>query len=249
MNILVSNDDGVRAEGLQHLVRSLQAFGQVVAVAPDRNRSGASSSLTLDVPLRLEQIAANLYAVNGSPADCVHLGCYRVMQETPTLVVSGINHGANLGDDVLYSGTVAAALEGRHLGLPAIAVSLAAHTPEHFETAARVVTLVVAKMQREGLSNRMVLNLNVPDCPYAQLSGFEVTRLGSRHRVDTLLEDRDPKGRKIYWLGPPSDGDDVGPGTDFYALSQGRVSITPISTDFTAHEALQPMAHWIEDLG
>ncbi len=246
MRILVSNDDGFRAKGIVTLADMLSEVARVTVVAPDRNKSGASSSLTLDIPIRSEQISPNFYSVTGSPADCVHLGCYRLMSKLPEMVVSGINHGANLGDDVLYSGTVAAALEGRHLGMPAVAISLASLNGSHFETAARVCLDLIKKLQEHPLPADKILNVNVPDLAYQDIKGIKVTRLGSRHRKDTILEDKDPKGRPIYWLGPPSDGQDVGVGTDFNAVQQGYVSVTPISVDFTAHEAISDLKVWME---
>jgi 5'-nucleotidase len=241
---LISNDDGIRAEGIDCLAETLSEIASVTVVAPDRNRSGASSSLTLDVPLRVEEVAPGRFSVTGSPADCVHLGCYRLMPEPPDLVVAGINHGANLGDDVLYSGTVAAALEGRHLGMPALAVSLNARSGPHFATAARVVVDMIQRLRAHPLTGRRVLNINVPNVPPDELKGIRFTRLGSRHRKDTLITDKDPKGQTIYWLGPPSDGDDIGEGTDFWAVSQGYVSVTPIHVDLTDHEARRDLENW-----
>lgn len=248
MNILLSNDDGYRAEGLRTLAKALQALGRVVVVAPDRNRSGASSSLTLDVPIRCERIEKDYYVVTGSPADCIHVGCYEVMNELPDLVVAGINHGANLGDDVLYSGTVAAAMEGRHLGVPAIAVSLVSRTGPHFDTAALWARQCVEWVSQGVFNGCKVLNVNVPNVPASDIKGYALTRLGGRHRGGTLIQQKDPKGRPIYWYGPPNDGEDIGPGTDFHAVAQNQVSLTPIVTDLTDYQALTRLNHHFEQL-
>jgi len=247
MKILISNDDGYRAQGILELADALKTVAYVTIVAPDRNKSGASSSLTLDVPIRAEQIKENFYSVTGSPADCVHFGCYQLHNELPDLVVSGINHGVNLGDDVLYSGTVAAALEGRHLGMPSMAISSASTDGTHLKAAAIVCLDLIKKLQQHPLPSGKILNVNVPDLAYEDIKGVKVTRLGSRHRSNTLLKEKDPKGRDIYWLGPPSDGQDTGEGTDFYALNHGYVSVTPLSVDFTAHEAIDHLKHWMEN--
>ncbi len=248
MNILISNDDGYRAVGIKTLAEKLKQIATVCVVAPDRNKSGASSSLTLDMPMRVSKISENLYATSGSPADCVHLGCYRLMQDKPDMVVSGINHGANLGDDVLYSGTVAAALEGRHLGMSAIAVSLVVNKNKQFTTAAEIVVRVIKHLETNPLATNKILNINVPDLPIEEIKGIRITRLGSRHRKDSIVDAKDPKGRRVYWLGPPSDGEDVGAGTDFHAISEGFVSITPISVDFTDFSAMDELNTWVEKI-
>jgi len=247
MHILISNDDGYRAAGVTILAEALKTLADVTVVAPDRNKSGASSSLTLDLPLRVEKISEQLYSVSGSPADCVHLGCYKLMSQLPDMVVSGINHGVNLGDDVLYSGTVAAALEGRHLGMIAIAISSASLSGENIHSAAMICLDLIKKLTTHPLAADKILNVNVPDLPYEQIKGIKVTRLGSRHRMNTLLEDKDPKGKTIYWLGPPSDGQDIAEGTDFNALQQGYVSVTPLSVDFTAKDAMENLKVWLEN--
>ncbi len=249
MKILISNDDGFRAQGVNVLADALSGFADITVVAPDRNCSAASSSLTIDMPLRVAKISANpypIYSTSGSPADCVHLGSYRLMQPMPDMVVSGINHGANLGDDVLYSGTVAAAMEGRHLGLSAIAISLVMKQHKNFATAAYFAQLMVKNLSSFPLQINKILNINVPDLALDEISGVKITRLGSRHRQDTIIDARDPKGRSIYWLGPPTDGDDVGEGTDFDAVAKGYVSVTPISVDFTDHQALQTLNQWLD---
>jgi 5'-nucleotidase len=246
MRILVSNDDGCRAPGLLALRDAVSGHcEQAVIVAPERDRSGASNSLTLDRPLRVTEIDSHRYCVNGTPTDCVHLALCGLFEQDPHLVVSGINAGANLGDDVLYSGTVAAAMEGRFLGLPAIAFSLAGSRLDHYDTAARVAGQLVEMLKRDPLPPNTIINVNVPDVPYASLRGFELTRLGNRHRSEPLVEAFDPRGRTVYWIGPPGAEADAGPGTDFHAVRERRVSITPISTDLTRHAAVEKLTGWV----
>ena len=245
MRILVSNDDGYRAEGLQRLADALRPLAEVTVVAPDRNRSGASNSLTLDVPLRVGSFGERAYSVNGTPTDCVHLAISGLFDFEHDMVVSGINHGANLGDDVLYSGTVAAAIEGRFLGLPTMAVSLVARDDGHFETAARVAAELVMRLMRAPLHSSMILNVNVPDMPYEHLRGMRVTRLGHRHRSESVVRASDPHGRAVYWVGPAGEGADAGEGTDFAAIAAGCVSITPLQVDLTRHAALADVDEWL----
>lgn len=248
MKILISNDDGYRAEGLQHLVKALEPLASVTVVAPERNRSGASNSLTLDLPLRVYPYEPGKHYVNGTPTDCVHLALSGLIEEQQDMVVSGINDGANLGDDVLYSGTVAAAIEGRFLGLPAIAVSLVTHgaAPNecHFATAARVAAELVMRLQRMPLK-ATILNVNVPNVPYEALQGTQVTRLGFRHRSEDVIRAKDPKGHAIYWVGPAGAGQDAGPGTDFHAVANRCVSITPLQIDLTRHAMLDDLRDWL----
>lgn len=226
MRILVSNDDGVHAKGIRALSEALAACGEVIVVAPDRNRSGASHSLTLEVPLRVTRIAETGYhAVKGTPTDCVHLAVNELVRPEPDMVVAGINHGANLGDDVIYSGTVAAATEGRHLGFPSLAISLVGKT--HFATAAHYAAQLVRGMMVHPLPADQILNVNVPDLPLDQIKGIRVTRLGNRHRAESVICSEDPRGQPIYWIGPPGSQQDAGEGTDFAAIEQGYVSITP----------------------
>jgi 5'-nucleotidase len=247
VNILLSNDDGYRAEGLRHLIEAVRPLADVTVVAPDRNRSGASNSLTLDVPLRVFEFGERCYFVNGTPTDCVHLAISGLFDFEHDMVVSGINDGPNLGDDVLYSGTVAAAIEGRFLGLPAIAISLAVHgNPKpHFATAARVATEIVMRVQRSPLSSATILNVNVPDVPYEQLKGYRATRLGNRHRAARIVPSQDPRGRPVYWVGPAGVGADAGPGTDFHAVANGYVSVTPLQIDLTRHAAIDDIGQWL----
>jgi 5'-nucleotidase len=248
LRILVSNDDGYRAEGLQHLVDALRPLASLTVVAPDRNRSGASNSLTLDVPLRVSRYGERQFFVNGTPTDCVHLAISGLFPDEVDhdMVVSGINDGANLGDDVLYSGTVAAAVEGRFLGLPAIAISLVCReAPRHFDTAARVASELLMRLQRTPLHASMILNVNVPDLPYEQLRGYRSTRLGNRHRSEPVVRTADPRGRPVYWVGPAGGGADAGEGTDFDAVAQGCVSVTPLQVDLTRHAALEEIGEWL----
>ena len=245
MRILLSNDDGVFAEGLQVLFDALDQHHDVTVIAPDRNNSGASNALSLHSPLRISQMKNGFYAVNGTPSDCVHLGVNCFLDEEPDLVVSGINHGANLGDDVVYSGTVAAATEGRYMGLPALAVSLTSKRGEYFSTAAQVVVDTITKLAEHPLPTNQILNINVPDVPMAQLQGIQVTRQGRRHRAETMVKDTDPFGREIYWYGPVGQEQDAGPGTDFHAIANGYCSITPLSVDMTAYQSLDEMKEWL----
>ena len=247
MKILVSNDDGYRAEGIHRLRAALATLGDVTVVAPDRNRSGASNSLTLDVPLRVFEAEPGVYFVPGTPTDCVHLAISGLFDFEHDMVVSGINDGANLGDDVLYSGTVAAAVEGRFLGLPTIAVSLCTSGAPgaHFEAAAEVARLLVTHLLERPLQRALILNVNVPDVPFAQLKGFRASRLGYRHRSAAVMKAQDPRGRPVYWVGPAGAEQDAGPGTDFDTVAQGFVSVTPLQVDLTRHAALPELATWL----
>ena len=249
MRILVSNDDGYRAPGLAALAAAMAQLGAVTVVAPDRNRSGASNSLTLDRPIRAA-LGDNGYTfVDGTPTDCVHLAITGLLDEEPDIVVSGINAGANLGDDVLYSGTVAAAMEGRFLGFPAIAVSLVGEEPQHYVTAAEVAKRLVLRLQTQTLPADTILNVNVPDVPWAELTGFEATRLGHRRKSEPVIKSRDPRGRAIYWVGPAGPEEDAGAGTDFFAIRQCKVSITPLQVDLTRYSALDVVSGWMKGLG
>jgi 5'-nucleotidase len=248
MKILVSNDDGYLATGINVLTEALARVADVVVFAPDRNRSAASNSLTVHMPLRVHKITENRYCVDGTPSDCVHLALTGFLDYDPDLVVSGINHGANLGDDVIYSGTVAAAMEGRFLGLPAIAVSLAGYGRlEHFDTAARVVTGLVQKLGRASFSSDVTLNVNVPDRPYEELNGVVAARLGFRHKSEPVVRQQDPHGRTIYWVGPAGRGADSGEGTDFHAIEQGMVAVTPLKVDLTRHDSLPQITDWLSN--
>ena len=245
MKILVSNDDGYQSPGLIALVSALSTIAEVAVVAPERDRSGASNSLTLDVPLRARRAENGFIRVDGTPTDCVHLAITGLLDDEPDLVVAGINHGPNLGDDVLYSGTVAAATEGRFLGLPAIAISMATFEPRHLETAAQVAVRLVERLVSEPLESSTILNVNVPDLPLHQIKGFSATRLGHRHKAEPVVSSTDPRGRTIYWVGPAGPEQDAGPGTDFHALRHGYVSITPLQVDLTRHAALEGLRDWL----
>lgn len=245
MKILLSNDDGYLSRGLRVLYERLLDFGHVDVVAPDRNQSGASSSLTLHSPLRVTETAPGIWSVNGTPSDCVHLALAGFLDDEPDIVVSGINHGANLGDDVIYSGTVAAAIEGRYCGLPALAVSLTGDRHEHFETAAAVAATLIERLTASPLPADLILNINVPDVPLDALAGIRATRLGFRHRAEPIVRQHDPRGRDIYWIGPAGPGEDAGPGTDFQAIEQGFASVTPLQIDLTRHQQLETLRGWL----
>jgi len=245
MHILLSNDDGFRSPGLAALHQALSGLGPCTVVAPDRDRSGASNSLTLARPVRAHREDNGFIAVEGTPTDCVHLAINGFLDDPPDMVVSGINAGANMGDDVHYSGTVAAAMEGRFLGLPAIAVSLSGEAPlRHYATAARVVRELIESRSPDERFVQM-LNVNVPDRPYAEIPAWRATRLGNRHRSEPVIEARDPRGRTCYWIGAPGAEQDAGEGTDFHALGAGCVSVTPLAADLTRYDALDGMASWI----
>jgi 5'-nucleotidase len=248
MRILVSNDDGYESTGIGALAAALVVHGEVTVVAPVRDRSGASNSLTLDRPIRVDAIRDGVYRVDGTPTDCVHLATTGLLDALPDMVVSGINAGGNLGDDVLYSGTVAAAMEGRSLGLPAIAISLVGETPTHYDTAAIIARRLIDRLHHEPLPADTILNVNVPDVPWEAVTGIEATRLGSRHRAEAAIRDQDPKGRAIYWIGPPGAQQDAGPGTDFDAIERQAIAITPMQVDLTRYTALESVAGWIEGL-
>jgi 5'-nucleotidase len=248
MNILISNDDGVHAEGLLTLASTLKTIAEIDVVAPDRNRSGASNSLTLTRPLRYQKLDNNFYSVEGTPTDCVHLAITGFLNKSLDMVVSGINAGANLGDDVLYSGTVAAAMEGRFLGLPALAISSVAHTPNHYKTAAQVAKIMVMKLSQDPLPAQTILNINVPDLPLNEIKGFEVTRLGARHKAESAIRDIDPRGNEIFWFGPAGPESDAGPGTDFFAINNGFVSITPLMLDLTHYKVFDQLSSWTQGL-
>lgn len=246
MRILVSNDDGVNAKGIKALVNELTNIAEVETVAPDRNRSAASNSLTLMRPLRVSRLDNGFYSVQGTPTDCVHLAVTGFLDPSPDMVVSGINDGANLGDDILYSGTVAAAMEGRFLGLPAIALSMVGENISHFQTGAKVARELVSKLKSMPLPSSAILNVNIPDIPFEELKGYEITRLGSRHCSEPLVEQLDPRGQKMYWVGPPGAEQDAGSGTDFHAIRRGYVSITPLQLDMTHYDLFSKLSVWLD---
>jgi len=250
MRILLSNDDGVFAKGIEIMHRYLSKTHEVTVIAPDRNCSGMSSALSLQSPLRTSRNEQGFYSVNGTPSDCVQLGVNSGQFDEPELVVSGINHGPNLGDDTIYSGTVAAALEGRHLGLPAIAVSLCSHKQsnehEYFETAAQLTCQIIEKLADHPLAPSQILNINVPNLPIEQVKGIKATRCGKRHRAETMVTSEDPFGKKIYWYGLLGKELDAGEGTDFHAIANRQCSVTPLSTDMTVHQQIPAMKPWLE---
>lgn len=246
MKILISNDDGYMAEGIKALADAMLDLGDITVVAPDRNRSGASNSLTLENPLRVNRLDNGVYRVEGTPTDCVHLAITGLLDDEPDMVVAGINAGANLGDDVLYSGTVAAAIEGRFLGLPAMAISLNGHTATHYETAAWAAKKLVSQLLASSLPADTILNVNVPDLPIDQITGFESTRLGRRHKAEPVIKELDPRGRAMYWVGPAGEEEDAGPGTDFDAMRRGVISVTPLQIDLTHYDAIDGVANWLQ---
>ena len=254
MRVLVSNDDGVDAPGIQALAQGLRDAGhEVIVVAPDRDRSGASNSLTLDAPIRVVQLDARTWKVYGTPTDCVHVaitGMLETHRLEPDIVVSGINNTANLGDDVIYSGTVAAAMEGRFLGLPAVAMSLVTrdHKGCHYETAARAAAEIIARLASDPLPANTILNVNVPDLPWGEIRGVETGRLGHRHRAEACVPQEDPRGRQWWWIGAAGPEADAGPGTDFHTVRSGCISITPIHCDLTRYQALEQVASWVGGL-
>jgi 5'-nucleotidase len=245
MHILLSNDDGYLAEGLVALAKGLGEMAEISVIAPDKNRSAASNSLTLDMPLRAETLTNGFIKVDGTPTDCVHLAITGLLDKEPDMVIAGINHGANLGDDVLYSGTVAAATEGRFLGLPAIAISMACSNPQYIATGVKVAKVVLQRILDKPLARDILLNVNVPDLPWEELKGFQSTRLGQRHKAEPVIKSADPRGRTFYWVGPPGKEQDAGEGTDFYAINQGFVSITPLQLDLTRYDALEMLKDWL----
>ena len=248
MRILISNDDGVLAPGIRALANELATVAQIEVMAPDRNRSGSSNSLTLLQPLRVRQLDNGHYSVEGTPTDCVHLALTGFFDPIANGVVSGINDGANLGDDIIYSGTVAAAMEGRYLGLPAIAVSMVGDNIQHYDTAAVIVRQLILKFSADQLPKQTILNINVPDLPLSEIKGLEVTRLGKRHSAEPIVKEYDPRGRPIYWVGQPGPEADAGPGTDFFAVNQGCVSITPLHLDMTHYKVFDQVSTWTNSI-
>lgn len=245
MHILLSNDDGYLAEGLSALAAALREYADITVVAPDKNRSAASNSLTLEMPLRAYPADNGFIKVDGTPTDCVHLAITGLLKQEPDMVFAGINHGSNLGDDVLYSGTVAAATEGRFLGLPAVAISLVGSDPVHFDTAAHVAVTILKQLINKPLPQDTILNINVPDMAIHELKGYQATRLGQRHKSEPVITGKDPRGRTIYWVGPPGAEQDAGPGTDFYAINAGYVSVTPLQLDLTWYGRLDDLKTWL----
>jgi 5'-nucleotidase len=248
MKVLISNDDGILAPGITVLSQEIARIADIEVVAPDRNRSGASNSLSLLHPLRVKQLSDNFYSVDGTPTDCVHLALTGYFKNKFDLIVSGINDGANLGDDVLYSGTIAAAMEGCNLGLPAIAVSMVGSDIKHYQTAAAIASQIAVELVSANLPPRTMLNINVPDLPINEIRGIEITRLGTRHNAESTQKLLDPRGREIYWIGQPGKAFDSGPGTDFHAVNNGYVSVTPIQLDMTNYKSFANISSWIDKI-
>ena len=248
MKILLSNDDGYQAPGLVALAAELESLAAITVVAPDRNRSGASNSLTLEYPIRAHTAPNGFISVDGTPTDCVHLAITGLLSDEPDMVIAGINAGANLGDDVLYSGTVAAATEGRFLGFPAMALSMNSHEPMHYETGAKVAAMLVRNLKLRPLASDTIINVNVPDLPLEQIKGLKVTRLGHRHKAEPVVQSKDPRGRTIYGVGPAGAEQDAGNGTDFQAVRDGYVSLTPLQVDLTRHSAITTLQEWLGEM-
>jgi 5'-nucleotidase len=246
MRILVSNDDGYHTPGIHALAKAMSALGEVVVVAPEQNRSGASNSLTLDRPLNVHKASNGFYYVNGTPTDCVHVAVTGLLNPKPDLIVSGINNGANLGDDTLYSGTVAAAMEGFMFGLPAFAFSLTGKDWVHLETAGRVATEVVQHYLTQPLARPSLLSVNIPSLDYQALTGWEITRLGKRHPSGAVMPTQNQRGETVYWIGLSGAAKDAERGTDFHAISEGKISITPLNIDLTHNELLSEVRDWWE---
>jgi len=246
VKILVSNDDGYFSPGITLLAQALAGLGEVTVVAPERDRSGASNSLTLDRPLVVRRAPNGYYSVNGTPTDCVHIAITGLLDFTPDVIVSGVNLGANMGDDTIYSGTVAAAVEGYLLGIPSVAVSLTSKVGEHFESAIGVALELVERLARAPFGEPLLLNVNVPDVAPENLRGIEVTRLGKRHKAEPVIKLTTPRGESAYWIGPAGAAADAGPGTDFHAVDNHRVSVTPLRMDLTHSSQLPRAREWLE---
>ena len=245
MKFLLSNDDGYFAPGIHALAETLARHGEVVVVAPERDRSGASNSLTLDRPLTVRKAANGFHYVNGTPTDCVHLAVTGLLDFRPDIIFSGINHGPNMGDDTIYSGTVAAATEGFLLGIPSVAISLAGYSGQHFASAANVAEQLITRFKQQPLPQAVLLNVNVPDIPVEALRGLQVTRLGRRHQAEPVIKAKNPRGETIYWVGPVGSAQDAGPGTDFAAIADQHVSVTPLMLDLTAFGQLDGINTWL----
>jgi len=246
VKILISNDDGYQAEGIKTLTQYLSQDHEVIVVAPNKNKSAASSSLTLNKPLQPIKVAENIYSIDATPSDCVHLALCGFLKDDIDLVVTGINFGANLGDDVIYSGTVAGAIEGRFLGLPSVAISLASWEGKHFDSAGRVAQQVINQIHTSQLSHDTVLNVNVPDVPYEDIQGFQTTRLGKRHMSEESIQDQE--NPSLYWIGENGKESDNGVGTDFHAIANNYVSITPLQIDLTKYNEIDTVSEWLQEL-
>lgn len=249
MNILISNDDGVYAPGIRALFDALKPIAkEITVIAPDRDLSAVSKSLTLSAPVRPRVLDNGFVSLDGTPTDCIHLGLTTWLKTKPDMIVSGINAGENLGDDVLYSGTVAAATEGRFLGFPSLATSLVGNNGKHYDSAGRVIRNIIQGLITRPLSKDTILNINIPDLPYEQIKGYKVTRLGRRHQAKSMIKAVDPRGQQVYWIGPTGEEQDAGPGTDFHAVKEGFVSLTPLEIDLTRYNYLEPLENWAKGL-
>lgn len=247
MHLLLSNDDGIHASGLKLLAEALAPIGKITVVAPSRNRSAASNSLTLERPIRAQEVAENWYSVDGTPTDCVHLAITGLLDEEPDIVVSGINEGANLGDDVIYSGTVAAAIEGRFLGLPAVAISSNSFKPQFMKVAAEVSYGLISKLSKSTFDNNSIININIPDVDKSSLKGIKTTRLGLRHKPMPAIRSEDPRGKPIFWVGAAGPEQEAGEGTDFHAVNNNYVSVSPMHLDLTHYENMKSVERWVTD--
>jgi len=247
MHLLLSNDDGIHATGLKLLANALASLGMITVVAPNRERSASSNSLTLERPIRAQVVEDNWYSVDGTPTDCVHLAITGLIEDEPDIVVTGINSGANLGDDVIYSGTVAAAMEGRFLGLPAVAISVASFQPRFLEEAAQVSLELITKLSSTQMPKDVIININIPDLAKQELKGIQTTRLGNRHKAEPVIKSEDPRGKTIYWVGSAGPEQDAGPGTDFHAIKNGYISVSPMHLDLTHYKAMQDVAEWVSN--
>jgi 5'-nucleotidase len=246
VRILLSNDDGYFAPGLEHLAAALAPHGEITVVAPERDRSGSSNSLTLDRPLHVRRAPNGFLFVNGTPTDCVHLAVTGLLEHTPDVVISGINDGANMGDDTIYSGTVAAATEGYLLGVPSFAISITSKTARHLHTAAAVAVDLVERHRRTP-AGPWLLNVNVPDVPREALRGTRITRLGRRHRAESVIKAQNPRGEVVYWVGAAGAAADAGEGTDFHAVAEGFVSVTPLQIDLTNRDQFAGVSRWLAE--
>src|SRR5437879_5049907 len=246
MRILLSNDDGYFAPGIAILAETLSGLASITVVAPERDRSGATNARTLDRPLSVRKSANGFQFVNGTPTDCVHLAVTGLLEEMPDMIISGINLGANMGDDTIYSGTVAAATEGYLLGIPSLAISLASKAGRYYETAARVTRELVERFQQRPPGEPLLLNVNVPDIPYEALKGLEVTRLGKRHKAEPVIKTTTPRSQTVYWVGAAGSAQDAGPGTDFHAVASDRVSLTPLQMDLTHPLQIPVVRTWLQ---
>ena len=247
MRILLSNDDGYFSHGLSILAETLAPIAEITVVAPERNRSGASNSLTLDRPLSVRQAPNGFYYVSGTPTDCVHLAVTGLLDKLPDMVISGINEGANMGDDTIYSGTVAAAMEGYLLGIPSIAVSMVEHNAKHFETAARVVLEIALRCRETPFSVPILMNINVPDVAHEEIKGVCITRLGKRHKAEPVIKSQTPRGESVYWVGAAGAAQDAGEGTDFHAIGKGMISVTPLQIDLTQYAQMDALRSWMNN--